>query len=126
MSKIGKVSYLFIVAATLIWAGCAGTKASKEAAYIGDWEYLVEDTPNGDVSGVMVISKGESGFTGKLTSDMGELPLNNLTIIEDKLTATFDIQGMQLDMAGIFEGPKFTGTIAVDYNSFRMTATKKQ
>ena len=126
MAKIVKVSYLFILVATLIWAGCAGTKTSKESLYIGDWEYLVKDTPNGDVTGVMVISKEESGYVGKLTSDMGELPLNDLTIVEDKLSANFDIQGMQLDMAGTFEGPKFTGTIAVDYNSFPMTATKKQ
>ena len=126
MSKIGKVSYLLIVVATLIWAGCAGTKASKESAYLGEWEYLVEDTPNGDVTGVMFISKGESGFEGKLLSDMGELPMNNLTIVEDKLTANFEVQGMQLDMAGTFEGPKFTGNISLDYNNFPMTATKKQ
>jgi hypothetical protein len=127
MSKIGKVSYLFIAIATLIWAGCAGTKASKESAYIGDWEYLVKDTPNGDVTGIMVISKGESGFVGKLaTTGMGEITLNNLTIVEDKLSANFDIQGMQLDMYGTFEGPQFNGNISVDYNSFQITATKKQ
>jgi hypothetical protein len=126
MFKIGKVSYLFIVVAALIWAGCAGTKASKESAYIGEWEYLVEDTPNGDVTGVMVISKVESGYEGKLASDMGELLLNNLTIVEDKLNANFDLQGMQLDMTGTFEGPTFSGNISVDYNSFPMTATKKQ
>lgn len=111
--------------AGLIWAGCAGTKTSKEAAYLGDWEYLVEGTPNGDVIGVMNISKEGDAYVGKLTSDMGEILLNDLSILEDKLSANFDIQGMTLVMDGTFEGPKFTGTIGVDYNSFPMTATKK-
>jgi len=127
MSKIWEVSYVFIVAATLFMVGCAGTKASKESAYIGDWEYLVEDTPNGDVTGIMVIHKGESGYAGKLvTSDMGEIPLNNLTIVKDKVSANFDIQDMQLDMTGTFEGPQFNGNISIDYNFFQMTATRKQ
>jgi hypothetical protein len=111
MTNFFKTSYLLIILAGLIWAGCAGTKTSKEAAYLGDWEYLVEGTPNGDVRGVM--------------NDMGEIELNDLSIVEDKLSANFDIQGMNLVMDGTFEGPKFTGTIGVDYNSFPMTATKK-
>jgi len=125
MTNFFKTSYLLIILAGLIWAGCAGTKTSKEAAYLGDWEYLVEGTPNGDVRGVMNISKEDDEFVGKLTSDMGEILLNDLSILEDKLSANFDIQGMNLVMDGTFEGPKFTGTIGVDYNSFPMTATKK-
>lgn len=125
MTKFFKAGYLLIILAGLIWAGCAGTKTSKEAAILGDWEYLVEGTPNGDVTGVMNISKDGEAYVGKLASDMGEIMLNDLTIVEDKLSANFDIQGMTLNMDGTFEGPKFTGTIAVDYNSFPMTATKK-
>lgn len=125
MTKFFKASYLLIILAGLIWAGCAGTKTSKEAAFLGDWEYLVEGTPNGDVTGVMNISKDGDTYVGKLTSDMGEIQLNDLSIVEDKLTANFDIQGMRLDMDGTFDGPKFTGTIGVDYNSFPVTATKK-
>ena len=125
MTKFFKASYLLIILAGLIWAGCAGTKTSKETAFLGDWEYLVEGTPNGDVTGVMNISKEGDAFVGKLASDMGEIMLNDLSIVDDKLSANFDIQGMTLNMDGIFEGPKFSGTIAVDYNSFPMTATKK-
>jgi hypothetical protein len=125
MTKFFKTSYLLIILAGLIWAGCAGTKTSKEDAYIGDWEYLVEGTPNGDVTGVMNISKEGDAFVGKLTSDMGEISLNDLAIVENKLSANFDIQGMTLDMDGTFDGPQFTGTIGVDYNTFPMTATKK-
>ena len=125
MTKFFKTSYLLIVFAGLIWAGCAGTKTSKEDAYLGDWEYLVEGTPNGDVTGVMNISKEGDAFIGKLASDMGEIELNDLSIVEDKLSANFEIQGMTLDMDGTFDGPQFTGTIGVDYNTFPITATKK-
>lgn len=125
MDRFHKSSYLLILLAAFIWAGCAGTKKSREAKYIGDWEYLVKDTPNGDVNGVMTISREGEVYIGKLTSDMGEISLNDLSILEDKLSANFDIQGMRLDMNGTFEGPQFTGTIAVDYSTFPMTATKK-
>jgi hypothetical protein len=125
MTKFFKASYLLIILAALIWAGCAGTKTSKEDAYLGDWEYLVEGTPNGDVTGVMNIAKDGDAFVGKLTSDMGEIELNDLSIVEDKLSANFEIQGMTLDMDGTFNGPQFTGTIGVDYNTFPVTATKK-
>jgi len=125
MTNFFKTSYLLIILAGLIWAGCAGTKTSKEAAYLGDWEFLVEGTPNGDVMGVMNITKEGDTYVGKLTSDMREILLNDLSILEDKLSANFDIQGMTLDMNGTFEGPKFTGIIGVDYNSFPVTATKK-
>ena len=125
MNRFYKSSYLLILVAGLIWAGCAGTKASKEAKYVGDWEYLVKDTPNGDVTGVMAITREGEVYIGKLTSDMGEIPLNDLSIVEDKLSANFDIQGMRLDMNGTFEGPQFTGTIGVDYTTFPMTATKR-
>lgn len=125
MTKFFKASYLLLILAGLIWAGCAGTKTSKEATFLGDWEYLVEGTPNGDVTGVMNISKDGDTYVGKLASDMGEIQLNDLSIVEDKLSANFDIQGMRLDMDGTFDGPEFTGTISVDYNSFPVTATKK-
>ena len=125
MNKLYKSSYLLILIAGLLWAGCAGTKKSKEAKYIGDWEYLVKDTPNGNVTGIMNLSKDGETYIGKLISDMGEIMLNDLSIVEDKLSANFDIQGMRLDMSGTFEGPQFTGTIGVDYTTFPMTATKK-
>ena len=125
MTKFFKSGYILIILAGFILAGCAGTKASKEDAYLGDWEYLVEGTPNGDVTGIMNISKDGDAFVGKLTSDMGEIALNDLSIAENKLSANFDIQGMTLDMDGTFDGPQFTGTIGVDYNTFPMTATKK-
>jgi len=125
MTKFFKASYLLIILACLIWAGCAGTKTSKEAAYLGDWEFLVEGTPNGDVSGVMNISKEGDAYIGKLVSDMGEILLNELSIVEDKLSANFDIQGMTLDMNGTFDGPQFTGIIGLDYDSFPVTASKK-
>jgi hypothetical protein len=125
MAKIFRFGYLVIVVIGMIYAGCAGTKTSKEARYLGDWEYLVKDTPNGDVTGVMNITKEGTEFIGKLVSDMGEIALNDLTIVEDKLSANFEIQGMLLDMNGTFDGPQFNGVISIDYNTFTMTAEKK-
>ena len=133
MGNLTKLSTLLIVVAAFIWIGCASTKTATTkttapeaaASYAGDWDYTVADTPNGDVSGVMVLTKTDAGYEGKMTSDMGELLLNNLKIVENKLTATFEVQGMELEVDGTFEGTSYTGTVGLDYNVFPMKATKK-
>jgi len=133
MGKLTKFSTLLVILAGFIWAGCATTKtastskttAPAEASYAGDWDYTVADTPNGDVSGVMVLTKTEAGYEGKMESDMGELVLNDLTIVDNKLKATFEVQGMELEVAGTFEGSVYKGTVGLDDNVFPMNATKK-
>lgn len=132
MRKLTKFSTILIILAGFIWAGCATTKtastktaAPEAVSYAGDWDYTVADTPNGDVSGVMVLTKTDAGYDGKMTSDMGELELNDLTIVDNKLSATFEIQGMELDVSGTFDGVNYKGSVGMDSNVFPMIATKK-
>ena len=125
MKNLIKLNFLLLIAAGLLWSSCATTNVTSEAKYLGDWEYLVRDTPNGDVTGIITISKESDAFNGIIKSDMGDTPIDNLVIAEDKLSGTFELQGMTLDIIGDFKGNSFTGAIIVDYNEFPMEMTKK-
>jgi hypothetical protein len=116
---------LFILAAVLFWYGCAATKTTS-SRYVGNWDYVVRNLPDGDVNGIMTISQEGDAYKGDIKSDDGSISISmqDLKIEDDKLTSYFYFQGMKIDMAGDFDGGNFTGSISVDYNQFPMTAQK--
>ena len=117
------VALLF--ALSIILGGCAGTKKSKVDPYVGQWDYTFPTMDGGEMDAVMTITKAEEGYAGTLSSDMGSVDLNNLTIEEGQLSALFDIQGYEITMKGTFEGDQYNGTTMVDGNEFPMNATKR-
>ena len=124
MKQYIKINFLLILAAGLIWAGCAATKTT--AKYVGNWDYVVKNLPDGDINGIMTISHDGENFNGDIKSDDGNITITieDLKIEEDKLSSYFYFQGMKIDMSGEFDGNAYTGSIMVDYNEFPMTATK--
>lgn len=124
MKKIFSPSLLIVVVSLFILGGCAGTKTSKVDPYIGDWEYVAE-TPQGSMDVVMTINKGDAGYTGSLSSDMGSVDLNDLKIEDGKLSAKFYVESYELFMNGNFEGDKFTGSSTIDGMDMPIDATKK-
>lgn len=125
MKRTFNFNILFILAAVLFWYGCAATKTTS-SRYVGNWDYVVRNLPDGDVNGIMTISQEGDDFKGDIKSDDGSISITmqDLRIEDDKLTGYFYFQGMKIDMTGQFDGGNFTGSIAVDYNQFPMTAQK--
>ena len=115
---------ILLIAAFAAYA-CASSKKVADIS-VGEWEYVIKDTPEGDVSGTMVIAKDGDAYTGKLVSDIGELPLQNVTIEDGQLKAMFEYTGYEIGMEGKFEGDSYTGKCTVEYMEFPMTATKKK
>ena len=74
----------------------------------------------------MTINKAEDGYTGSLTSDLGTVQLDDLLIEEDKLTATFDVQGYVINLEGVFDGETFTGKSFAGGYEFPMEAIRKK
>jgi len=109
-----------------IITGCGpGRIAVKLDPYIGDWNMLIEDTPQGDVSSMLVILKSDDGYyTGSLNSDMGTFELNNLKIIDNKLSAIFYVQDMDFDLIGNFENNSFNGYVSGMGVDFKANGTK--
>lgn len=118
---------LLMLALTLFLAtGCASLKNKYTPA--GTWDYLVKDTPMGDAVGTMNIIPGDDGFTGKLVTDnFGEGEMENLTIVDNQLTASVYLSGpgITIDLKGLFEGETFTGSVNANGDEFAMTATRK-
>ena len=78
---------------------CDASKAAlKKFNPSGSWDYLVKNTPMGDVPGTLMLDYAkETGWSGKLSSDQGEAVLNNLVVDGKKLSAEFDFQGAMMD-----------------------------
>jgi hypothetical protein len=125
MKNFYKVNIILILAVGLIWAGCAATKTTT-SKYVGNWDYVVRNLPDGDVNGIMTISQEGDTFTGNIKSDDGSvsITMEDLKIESNKLTSYFYFQGMKIDMSGEFNGADFSGSITVDYNEFPISAQK--
>ncbi len=118
---IKKVLLLAIIA---VWvAGCASTKNATKS-YLGNWEYTVKNTPEGDFTGIMVLSRDGDHYTGALKSSEGQTPFQNVVIDGNNLSCNFDYMGYNIILKGIFEGETLTGNMSVEYNNFPFTAHK--
>lgn len=116
---------LVFVLGAFVAFGCASTKKAVDIS-IGTWDHVVKETPYGDVEGYMVITKEGDTHRGTLNSDRGSIPIENLIIEDGNLKGTFFIEGMEIEMAGNFEGTAYTGKVSVDSNDYSMTATKRE
>lgn len=125
MNNILTRSILLIAVMGLVWAGCKTTSKVTEPNYVGDWLYTFE-MEGSTVDAVMTINKADEGYTGALSSDMGSVDLEDLKIVDGKLTATFDIQGYVMDLSGTFNGNVYSGVVGADGNEFPMEATRKE
>lgn len=124
--RINYKPFLTLALTVFLVAGCASLKNKYTPA--GTWEYTVKDTPMGDAAGTMNITSGDDGFTGKLITDnFGEGNMENLTIVDNQLTASVYLAGpgITVDVKGLFEGETFTGSVNANGDEFIMTAIRK-
>lgn len=115
--------FIFLLVALLSYA-CASSKKVADAS-TGTWEYVIKNTPEGDLPGTMVIAKDGDSYTGYLETTQGRLELNDVVVENGNMKCNFDYMGYEILMTGLFEGNAFNGKVSVDYNDFPMTATKK-
>ncbi len=118
---------LLIICTIAILSSCASTKSVQENSPAGEWEYSIQGTPNGDFSGIMTITKTETGFSGQLASSAGILPFTSTKYFkeENKVEAEFDYSGMPVLLTGMITGTTMTGTVATSGYEFPLSATKK-
>ncbi|MEM7373146.1 MAG: hypothetical protein AAF587_31270 [Bacteroidota bacterium] len=120
-------SLVLITLALLLLGACKGSKTTTKAfSPSGQWTYEVTDLPDGDVSGTMTLTDNGSGYTGTLSSDMGDTDLENISLEDKKMSCTFSVQGYDANINGNFEGDSFTGKVSVAGYDFPVTMTRKQ
>ena len=120
-----KFTYLFLV---LVLASCATVKTKKVAITpVGDWDYTITGTPNGDYAGVMTISEKENVFAAVMKTSEGELVFKNINF--DKatniVTGSFTYQGTDLAFNATLAGEALTGTISAEGYGFPFKGTRK-
>ena len=121
-----KINTLLALTLIVVLASCASNKYVWTP--VGNWEYTVSDTPNGDTFGTMIVTEDEGVRVGKLRSpEYGDANIENFNIDENnQLTGKFSMAGMDMDIFGNFEGETFAGTIDAGYNgSFPMVANRQ-
>ncbi len=115
---------VFTVIGLLIFASCASTKKIADPT-LGAWDYTVSGTPNGDVSGTMLIAKEGETYMGSLEGDAGKIELRDVEITDNQMKSKFSYQGYTMDLEGTFTDDTFEGKVVYDYyTTFPVKATK--
>ena len=121
-----KLNSLLALAILIILASCASNKNAWTP--VGNWDYTVSDTPNGDSFGTLVLTEEAGAYVGKFRSpeygdaDITDFALNEVNVLSGK----FFMAGMDFGISGTFEGNTFTGTVDGGYNgSFPIVANRQ-
>ena len=120
-------NFALMLAVALAFSSCASTKVAKDphAAYLGEWDYQVLELPV-DIDGTFVISKEEGVLKATMVNPMGEMPLEEITIIENVLKSEFEVEGNFIELEGTFDGNVYSGFLFVQGGEFEMKMTKKE
>jgi hypothetical protein len=115
------VFWFLFIGAMLTACKTSQTTASR---YVGEWHYTI-DWEGTEYPMKMIINTSDDGYSGMFSSEWGDLPLDDLVIEDDKLTANYDFQGNYVDFEGTFEGDTFKGVSSSGGYEFPMEATRK-
>ena len=112
----------FLLTLSVLAASCASTGP------VGNWNYSVTATPQGDFSGVMTVTKGEKGYAAKLNGQTGEVFFKTFSYNkkEKKAEGTFDFSGTSILFNTQVEKDKMNGTMAAEGMEFPFTASRKK
>lgn len=116
------IRYLLITMIAVVWAGCATTRVTTPN-YIGRWNYEL-DTPQGRVTGWIILDQEGKEVTGTINSEMGSVELRDLKIEDNNMTANFYAFDMDMDIKGAFVEDKLNAKIIVQGYEMPFTATK--
>lgn len=105
---------------------CASTSKSAYSPE-GNWEYKMEETPDGDAFGTFTLVFVEEALTGHLNSrEHGKILMEQVRLRKgNAFTCVFFMNDADMTMEGIFEGDTFAGTIDADLlGEFPITANR--
>lgn len=106
-----------------------GTSKAKVDPFLGTWNMVIEDTPQGDIAAEMTISKEETNdYICQVKSDVGTFNLNEMVLTDSKIKGNFVAAGMEMTLSGTFEGSDFRGFVSgegflFDANGKKSTAS---
>jgi type 1 fimbria pilin len=117
-----------IIYLALVLASCATVKSKKVIVTpVGNWDYTITGTPNGDYAGVMTISEKENIFAAVMKTNEGELVFTSVHFDKttNTVTGNFNYQGSVLDFNATLAGEALTGTISAGGYGFPFKGIRK-
>jgi len=94
------------------------------ADYTGEWSYSVV-TPDITYEGVMILSMEDGEYTGVIKSQGVNIPLEDVTIEDNELTFSMNVQGIPCEVEGTFTGNKLEGTVNAQGYELPLKARRK-
>ena len=116
---------LAVVLISVLMTSCA----SKVPLAVGNWDYKITGTPQGDYAGVLTISmKDKKTLDAVMKANGGDLLFNQFQYDPKtkKSTGRFDYQGMPVDFNATVTETTMNGNISVENMTFPFTATRKK
>ena len=114
---------LFLVS---LLGACASLQTQVDPV-LGEWQYVIENLPQGEPEGSFTIVNNGDGYTGTLQRKGDQpVPLENIILENGVLESSgFSTDGYSVVMSGTFEGDAFEGTLSVIGRTFPITAVRK-
>lgn len=112
--------------AAVLAFGCAVSNKMGTDEYVGEWEYIVSDLPDGDETGILVISKIDGEYKGLIQSSNGDIKVDGLKIEGGNMSGSYNNSGYDVNINCKIEGDSLSGKLAAEGYEFNVIATKKE
>ena len=108
-----KIKSFIICSLICVFLCSCGANKPKIDPYLGTWNLVIEDTPQGNIKAEMTISNQESNdYIVEVKSDVGSFQLEELVLADSKMKGNFIVQGMDWTLSGTFQGNDFEGFVS--------------
>jgi hypothetical protein len=97
----------------------------KKKPIIGEWLYEVSDAPYGYEKGSLIFSEKEGQTICVIKLEAGELTVNELKIVKDKVTFTTVVDGSSILVDLTLDKNKLTGKVNTPEGPKNLTAVRK-
>ncbi|MBL7870254.1 MAG: hypothetical protein JNM78_01480 [Cyclobacteriaceae bacterium] len=120
---------LYLMLSALLLFSCATTKStSRTPSPHGNWDYTITGTPEGNFSGVLIITQINDTYTAKITSSAGDLPIEKYMYDKStmKMSGEFDYSGTLVLFDAVMVGDEINGSMSAGGMGFPFKGTRKK
>jgi len=90
------------------WTGKRSAPAAAGGGILGAWS-TVAVTPNGEMAATLELKQAEDKLSGVISSDMGSMPVQEVSFKENKLQFDIELGGAVYRIKAALEGDKLSG-----------------
>jgi hypothetical protein len=118
-----KTCILILTISCFSWSQIQAKDKNKQI--LGEWIYEVSDAPYGYEKGSLIFSEVKGKTVCVIKVEAGELAVNDLKIVKDKLTFSTIVEGDLIHIELVCDKNKMTGVADTPEGPKTLTAVKK-